>query len=117
MTKHYSLRITLTLMISVFCSGLLFAQSQFTPYDDIPGIIKSYKPSYEDSYPEWAKMLYKDQINFNEIEKGFQTYMDSHSGEKSPIIRYYKIWRRAVESYTLEDGTIQILHVCRYQAH
>ncbi len=115
MTKYYSLRIVLTVLFTGLSCLFLLAQTQLTPYDDIPGVIKSYKPAYSDSYPDWAKMLYNKQINFNEIEEGFQTYMTSHSGEKSPIIRYYKIWRRAVESYVLEDGSIQIPDLVQYQ--
>ncbi|MBT3241800.1 MAG: T9SS type A sorting domain-containing protein [Bacteroidetes bacterium] len=84
------------------------AQAQFTPYDEIPGVIKSYKPAYSDSYPDWAKMLYQDQVNFNEIEADYQAYMSTHPGGKNAIIRYYKIWRRAVESYVLDDGSIQL---------
>ena len=32
---------------------------QYTEYDNkIPGIIKSYKPPYDEMYPDWAKKLY-----------------------------------------------------------
>ncbi|MCK5821936.1 MAG: discoidin domain-containing protein [Bacteroidales bacterium] len=115
MQHYFSIQKVLTaLFIGMFCL-VIPVQSQFTPYDDIPGIIKSYKPAFSDSYPEWAKMLYDNQINFNELERSFQTYMDSHPGEKNPIIRYYKNWRRAISSYVLEDGSIQIPDVEEYQ--
>ncbi|MCX6227481.1 MAG: discoidin domain-containing protein [Bacteroidia bacterium] len=115
MAKYLSLRIFVTILFTGLSCILIQAQTQFTAYDDIPGVIKSYKPAYSDSFPEWAKMLYNTPINVDEIEKGFQNYMSAHPGEKSPVIRYYKIWRRAVESYILEDGSIQVPDLKEYQ--
>jgi len=100
---------------AVMCIALIIllgfpanAQLKFTPYDDLPAINKSYKPAFDINFPQWAKLLYQSQINFNEINKGFELYMSQHPGEHSPVIRYYKIWRRAVSDYVLPDGTIQI---------
>ena len=28
---------------------------QFTPYDELPELNKSYKPTYSDDMPEWGK--------------------------------------------------------------
>jgi len=83
------------------------AQS-YTAYDNLPAINKSYKPSYDNNYPQWAKMLYYFPVNYNEIAKGYDAYIAEHKGEHSPIIRYYKIWRRAVANYVLPDGTIEL---------
>ena len=113
--KYYSLKFLAIVTFATLICTPVMGQSQFTPYDDIPGIIKSYKPAYSDSYPVWAKLLYNNNINFNEIEDGFQTYIQSNPNEKSPVIRYYKIWRRAVEPYVLADGTIQIPDINQYQ--
>jgi len=84
------------------------AQEHFTPYDDLPGVIKSYKPAYSDDFPEWAKMLYQPEINFREISQAFDEYMSLHPGEKSPIIRYFRIWQRSAASFALPDGTIDL---------
>lgn len=101
-------------LICSILSGLLFttllmssfAQSHFTPYDEIPGLIKDYKPSYEESFPAWAKMLYRHPLNFHEVSQEFESYMETHPEKKSPLIRYYKNWCRAIESYVQADGSI-----------
>ncbi len=110
----------------------------FTPYDDLPGMIKSYKPPYFDHYPEWAKALYHYPVNYNAVctefdrwfpdaerrardsgllpqstEDGTQSLepgqgSPEESPLKSPIIRYFKTWRRIVEPYALTDGTIRL---------
>ena len=92
----------------------LEAQSQYTPYDELPGIIKSYKPAYQDSYPEWAKMLYQYPVNYFEIKDKFELYVSSHKEIKSPEIRYYKIWQRAVEPFVSEDGSIVLPDIDEY---
>jgi photosystem II stability/assembly factor-like uncharacterized protein len=83
-------------------------QQHFTPYDDLPGIQKSYKPTYEDNFPDWAKMLYVYPLNFNELTAAFQKYSSNNPNEKSAIIRYFKIWSRVVEAYVNESGEIVI---------
>ena len=110
--KHTGIRnISRKLILSLsflFLGNLLWSQVLYTEYDELPGIIKAYKPAYQAEFPEWAKMLYQFPVNTMEIEKKFQSYMLDHKGEKSPIIRYYKIWRRATESYTNSEGLIQL---------
>ena len=115
MMKPFIQRIVLAFLLAVFTFGFSRAQNQYTPYDDIPGVIKSYKPAYSESYPEFAKMLYRDQVNVNEIDKSYEEYMSANPGEKSPVIRYFKIWRRAVEPYVLNDGTIQLPDIEQYR--
>lgn len=90
----------------IFTSVLASAQSQFTPYDDLPGVIKSYKPSYDDRLPAWAKLLFVSPVNFREITQAFNAYIAEHPREKSPAIRYFKIWQHACAPYAREDGTI-----------
>ncbi|OQX81180.1 MAG: hypothetical protein B6D64_02240 [Bacteroidetes bacterium 4484_276] len=48
------------------------AQSQYTPYNGLPGIIKSYKPAYNSNYPEWARMLYEYPINYFDLIKLYE---------------------------------------------
>jgi photosystem II stability/assembly factor-like uncharacterized protein len=84
------------------------SQSHFTPNDDLPGLVKSYKPSYDEGFPEWAKMLYAPEINFEEINSAFEEYITGHPTEKSAIVRYYKNWRRAVSDFVRDDGTIEL---------
>ena len=98
----------LLIVLSVTFVTTTIAQNHYTPYDDIPGIIKSYKPAYNDDFPHWAKMLYQYPINYYEITRDFEEYMFQHQGEKSPEIRYFKIWQRAISPYVLNDGTIKL---------
>lgn len=84
------------------------AQQKFTPYDDLPGIHKSYKPAFDENFPDWAKMLYQYPVNFNELSTKFQEYNNQHPGEKNAIIRYYKMWSRVVEAHLTESGEINL---------
>ena len=90
------------------------AQQQYTPYDDIPGIIKSYKPSYQENLPNWAKMLYDYPVNYFDIIHEYELYLASNEEVKSPENRYFKIWKRAIEPYVLNDGTIQLPDLNEY---
>lgn len=86
--------------------NVLKAQQQYTPYDDLPGVIKTYKPIYKENFPDWAKKLYEYPVNYNEIEKGFKQYTSIYGKQKNPVIRYYKIWRKAVINYIDDEGNI-----------
>lgn len=86
------------------------AQSQYTPYDEISGINKTYKPSYRDDYPEWGKMLYQYPVNFNVINEAFErteTLAES-KGSESPIKRYFLLWRKVIINHLDANGNIII---------
>ncbi|GGK47936.1 MULTISPECIES: discoidin domain-containing protein [Flavobacteriaceae] len=100
------LKLLLLFCLSFGISQKIVAQIENTPYDNLPENNAIYKPSFSESYPEWAKMLYQYPINFNEIERGYQQYFKEHGKQKNPITRYYKIWRRVVENYVDENGNI-----------
>jgi len=104
------------LVILVFCviTRNTTAQDQFTPYDEIPGVIRSYKPAYSSQMPAWAKMLYHYPVNYFVISNEFDFYIKNHPEKKSPEIRYFKMWRRAVEPFILDNGTIQIPDLNEY---
>ena len=96
----------ITLVVFNFIIIGVFAQTSYTMYDNMPGMIKSDKPSYSNSFPDWAKMLYQYPINYFEITKEFEAYISQHQGEKSPEIRYFKNWQRAISPYVMNDGSI-----------
>jgi photosystem II stability/assembly factor-like uncharacterized protein len=81
-------------------------QSRITPYDLLPGINRNYKPSYEKDFPEWAQMLYLYPVNYHKICREFDKYIKTHPDAKSPVIRYFKIWRKVIEAYTDDEGEI-----------
>ena len=93
---------------------IVIAQEQYTPYDDLPGIIKSYKPAYNPDYPGWAKMLYAYPVNYFNITEDFENSVDENSGEFGEVTRYYKIWRRYVEPWVSDDGTIHLPDLHEY---
>ena len=82
------------------------AQYQFTPYDDLPGIERMYKPAFSDSYTGWKKMLYEYPVNFIELEEDYRNYILQHPNERSAIIRNFKIWKRVDIPYTNKEGKI-----------
>ncbi|MEI7662930.1 MAG: discoidin domain-containing protein [Bacteroidota bacterium] len=82
------------------------AQVPFTPYDNLPGVMRSYKPAYSDQLPDWAKMLYRVPVNYNDVSKAYDSYKMLHRGGESAIERYFLIWRRAAGPNALPDGTI-----------
>lgn len=102
------------IVVFIIFISTVSAQTPYTPYDDIPGVIKSYKPAYNNSYPSWALMLYQYPVNYFEITHDFEVYMSQHSGEKSPEIRYFKIWQRAISPYVMNDGTIELPDIQQY---
>ncbi len=97
-----------------FILGMHPAVAQYAPFDELPGFVKSIKPAYDPGYPEWAKKLYDDEINFYEVNKLYETFMAANPGKKSAITRYYKSWRRAVREYVLPDGSIQLPEMDNY---
>jgi photosystem II stability/assembly factor-like uncharacterized protein len=84
------------------------AQNQYTPYDDLPGIIKSYKPAYQENFPDWAKMLYQYPVNYFEVIEEFKNWESNNKRVKNPEYRYFKIWQRSVESFVQVDGNIEV---------
>ncbi len=90
-------------------------QSQYTRYDDIPGNLKSYKPAYQDDYPNWAKMLYSDNINFNTVKAGYDEWETQGTKEHRAVRRYFKIWSQKVSPWVNNDGSITLPDMDRYE--
>jgi hypothetical protein len=101
------MRILLAIMTIIFLSFGISAQGQFTPYDDLPGVNKSFKPTLQDDAPAWAKLLYSYPINFFELKKEYDAYQAS-SVKKNPYTRYYKHWSRLIAPLVDADGVIHM---------
>lgn len=86
--------------------SLVSQQSKFTPYDELPVVEKILKPDYAEDMPDWGKMLYQYPVNFNDINTAFARWEKDNKGVKTPLIRYYKLWRKHMEHYVDYDGTI-----------
>ena len=95
----------LFLMFPIFINA---QTSKFTPYDELPAVEKILKPDYNEYMPDWGKMLYQYPVNFNEVNTAFAKWELNNKGVKTPLLRYYKLWRRHVEPFVQYDGTIEL---------
>ena len=96
-------------------SNIAIGQSKYTPYDEIPGNIKSYKPAYQNDFPTWAKMLYSDDINFNEVKSAYDNWEIKNTTDHRAIRRYYKIWSQKILPYVNNDGSISLPDMSKYE--
>ena len=103
-------KLFIAFLFLVFFQPVVSAQKQYTPYDNFPGIIKEYKPAYQNTYPEWGKMLYLYPVNFYELTE----YTAIHKNEKNALTRYFKIWTKVVAPHVLDDGTIELPSLKKY---
>ena len=56
-------------LLFIFLSIKLIAQDKFVAHDNINGNIPSYKPTFQESFPKWAKLLYENEANFMTYNK------------------------------------------------
>jgi len=103
---------SILLMSFILAFIAVSAQEQYTPYDDVPGNIKSYKPSYHSDFPNWAKMLYQYPINYSKICDAFNQSEERNT--KTPITRYFKIWKRNILPFVQDDGSILMPNLDEY---
>ena len=77
--KLFGFLLSSLLVLTSYTINAVIAQQMYTPYDDLPCIQSSLKPAFQETFPEWAKMLYTSPINYFEIEnqlvrsKGFNS--------------------------------------------
>ena len=98
----------LWLFILLLSVTRIFSQEHLLPHDHLPGLIRSTKPSFDKSFPGWAHRLYQTEINVWETDKAYAEYIRKHPGAKSPVIRYYKLWRKAIEPWVNADGSVSL---------
>lgn len=108
-TKLYLCKIVCTSVLLLFFSLITHAQTQrYTPYDELPEIDRILKPDYSDDMPEWGKMLYSYPINFNTIDRAFTIWEANNKDKKTSLMRYYKLWRKAITPYVTYEGEISM---------
>ncbi len=86
--------------------GQNIAQQHLTPYDEVPGLPKSYKPALEENYPEWAKLLYQYPVNYHKINSLWKEWMESDQVEKNAISRYFQLWSARILPFVNDEGEI-----------
>jgi hypothetical protein len=100
---------TFFLVLFTLSVSTSFSQSPlFTPYDDLPGLIKSAKPAYREDLPDWAKLMYQYPANANDINRLYTLFQKKHPEKKDAYSRYYKMWYRAVAPFADELGNIHL---------
>jgi hypothetical protein len=59
------------------------------------------------SLPQWVKMMYAESPNVLLVEKAHDEYYETHAEEENHHTAYYKHWRRYIQPYMQEDGSIK----------
>lgn len=54
--------------------------------------------------PNWAKEMYGENPNVDEVDKLYKDYYKINPYEKSYHTQYYKRWRKAINNYINDDG-------------
>lgn len=83
------------LVLFIFCTTAN-AQFQFKPLD-----------TSDPNLPEWAKMMYGTNPNVFAVERAYKEYYKTHEEEKTPYTGYYNNWRRYIQPFVQEDGSIK----------
>lgn len=98
------------LALYILASIHLFGQEKYNSHDFIDGNIPSYKPTYNETFPDWAKMLYNENLNFNDVRQEYNKWKSLNTNKHKAVERYYKIWSRKIIPYVLPNGEIYINH-------
>jgi len=58
---------------------------------------------YKDA-PSWAKLMYSNNPNVNNVDEQYRKYYETHAYVKSYHTQYYKRWRRAINPFLDNKG-------------
>ncbi len=61
------------------------------------------------SAPDWAKLMYAENPNVNQVDQLYASYYRDHAYVKSYHTQYYKRWRSAINSYLNNEGYVDTL--------
>ena len=56
--------------------------------------------------PDWAKLMYSENPNVNEVDRLYLEYFKKNKYTKSTNTQYYKRWRRTVNPYLNNEGFV-----------
>lgn len=94
------MKIRISLLVVFICiSGNIKAQKS-------PDFLKCL-PALNADTPAWAIEMYKSEPNVLLVDELYRKYFTSQVFEKTIHTQNYKHWRRAVEEYLQEDGSLQ----------
>lgn len=102
------------LFIFVICA--VNGQIHYSDFDNSPRNIKSYKPAYQNDYPNWGKMLFSEDINYNTVLNAYKKWDRKNEDLYKPIIRYFKNWSKSIQPFLNQNGEIDYLKFKDYQS-
>lgn len=86
---------------------IVFAYLLFVQFSSAQLLLKPADTS-DPSLPKWAKMMYSSNPNVFEVEEALEKYLEAHGEEQNRHTAYYNQWRRYIQPYVQEDGSIKI---------
>ena len=98
----------LLLLIFILTNFYVSGQGTLNSHDLVKGNIPAYKPAFNENFPNWAKQLYQEEVNFHKIKKDYEEWKKLDKKNHKAVERYYKIWSRHIIHYVQDDGTIQL---------
>ena len=84
------------LFLLILISKFSFAQLNMKPSDTTDATL-----------PQWTRMMYSSNPNVFEVDKAYESYKKTHGGEQDRHVAYYNQWRRYIQPYIQENGTIK----------
>ena len=103
---------TKLILVSFFLTSQLFAQNSALY---IPLSMSDY-PQYSDDLPEFVRMTFQPNVNFQAVVTAFEIYEKAEKTKKNRITEgvevedkfevFFHRWKRAYEPFAQVDGTI-----------
>ncbi len=103
-TKKIMKKFQLFILIICFASG-------YGQISDVDKNSELYKNA-----PDWAKQMFADNPNFNEVDDLYLKYYKSRAYKKTNYTQYYKHWRRLVNPYLNNEGKIDLSKNSKFAA-
>jgi photosystem II stability/assembly factor-like uncharacterized protein len=68
-----------------------------------------YPPHYskEMNLPEWVHLMMQENPNVWQVDKSYKDFYNENVFEKNNFTQYYKKWRKSIEPFIENDGTIK----------
>ena len=68
-----------------------------------------YPPHYskEMNVPEWVHLMMQENPNVWQVDKSYKDFYNENVFEKNNFTQYYKKWRKSIEPFIENDGTIK----------
>ena len=75
----------LLLLIFILANFYVLGQETLKSHDFVKGNIPAYKPTFNENFPNWAKQLYQEEVNFHEIKKDYEEWKKLDKKPTKPL--------------------------------